>query len=529
MRCLYCGKEIGAFRLLRDSEFCSAIHRKKYGERLDKALHEIAAPEPAPAGIAGFHVQMPFQQGNVTYTLVLWQSIASRNRIRIGNQWPLTIDTSDPVSEPAREPASASQRAAIQPPPLCERRMAGPGAELVAAFVQSFANPTPAYQQRIPRFATALAPALFVDAVCYAPALHNNWMPAPAPELVAAFVRASADPTPVYQKSTLRFATELEPGLLVDAACHAPAHDYTWMPAPAPEPVTAFVEASASPAAAYRSRGARFAKGLTLVPSVETARHAPAPDYNWLPAPAPEPVAAFVEASAALTDVHTLRFPHFAAELEPTPFLDADLATPPLCERWMSAPAPEPVAAFVQAATALAPLYAPFVSRFVLELGLTPILETDFATPAACERWIAGPPPEAVAAFVAVLRDPRARLCAPSPALRRRAGPRPVSGPGAVCPCPTGRSGDAFVQVSADLNPAFTPQALCLQTGLPAALQVAFPSASTVWMPDSASCGLPDHVAACGLSIDSGRCSSADAGHRIHSGPGSPPGARRSA
>ena len=65
MCCLYCGKEIGAFRLLRDSEFCSALHRKKYGERLGKALQEIAAPEPAPAGIAGFRVQMPFQQGNV--------------------------------------------------------------------------------------------------------------------------------------------------------------------------------------------------------------------------------------------------------------------------------------------------------------------------------------------------------------------------------------------------------------------------------------------------------------------------------
>jgi len=45
---LYCGKDIGAFRLLRDSEFCSIVHRKKYGERLGKALHNIAEPEPAP-------------------------------------------------------------------------------------------------------------------------------------------------------------------------------------------------------------------------------------------------------------------------------------------------------------------------------------------------------------------------------------------------------------------------------------------------------------------------------------------------
>ena len=54
MCCLYCGKEIGAFRLLRDSEFCSVQHRKMYGERLSKSLHDIAAPEPPPAPIAAF-------------------------------------------------------------------------------------------------------------------------------------------------------------------------------------------------------------------------------------------------------------------------------------------------------------------------------------------------------------------------------------------------------------------------------------------------------------------------------------------
>ena len=61
MACIYCGKEIGAFRLLRDQEFCSAPHRKNYVERLDKALHWIAAPEPPPAGVAPFLVQMPIQ------------------------------------------------------------------------------------------------------------------------------------------------------------------------------------------------------------------------------------------------------------------------------------------------------------------------------------------------------------------------------------------------------------------------------------------------------------------------------------
>ncbi len=62
--CLYCGKDIGTFRLLRDSEFCSSAHRKSYGQRLGAALGRLAAPEPPPAGIADFQFKMPVQEGN---------------------------------------------------------------------------------------------------------------------------------------------------------------------------------------------------------------------------------------------------------------------------------------------------------------------------------------------------------------------------------------------------------------------------------------------------------------------------------
>src|SRR5438105_2006039 len=64
MGCLYCGKQIGPFRLLRDSEFCSSVHRKSYGERLGRALGQIGAPEAAPAGIAHFRPDFPIQAGN---------------------------------------------------------------------------------------------------------------------------------------------------------------------------------------------------------------------------------------------------------------------------------------------------------------------------------------------------------------------------------------------------------------------------------------------------------------------------------
>jgi hypothetical protein len=61
--CLYCGKEIGAFRLIRDSEFCSAVHRTRYHDKLGKALDRISAPDPPPAGIAPFRIDYPCQTG----------------------------------------------------------------------------------------------------------------------------------------------------------------------------------------------------------------------------------------------------------------------------------------------------------------------------------------------------------------------------------------------------------------------------------------------------------------------------------
>jgi hypothetical protein len=43
--CLYCGKEIGRFPLLRDDEFCSSGHRKEY-ERLTRGLLQAQTLNP---------------------------------------------------------------------------------------------------------------------------------------------------------------------------------------------------------------------------------------------------------------------------------------------------------------------------------------------------------------------------------------------------------------------------------------------------------------------------------------------------
>ena len=242
----------------------------KYGERLGKALHEIAAPEPAPAGVAGFLDQMPLQQGNLRRSSNQWQSVGARNRIRTGTRWPLTIDTSEAISDVADDAAGDTPSAA-------------------AAVAQCAPVEVPPSSQR--------------------------WMNAPPPEPVAAFVRATAALAPAHRLSILRFAAE-----------------------------------------------------VSFTPCPDLAPGTPSPCVGWMPAPAPEPVAAFVQASSALTSAHRLSVPHFAAELEPTAFLDLALGTPARCDGWMPAPAPEPVAAFVQASSALIPARRLPVPRFAGEV-----------------------------------------------------------------------------------------------------------------------------------------------------------------
>jgi hypothetical protein len=62
--CLYCGKDIGPIRLLKDREFCTSAHRQRYHSRLGKVLGQLATPEDAPARVAEFRVAFPIQEGN---------------------------------------------------------------------------------------------------------------------------------------------------------------------------------------------------------------------------------------------------------------------------------------------------------------------------------------------------------------------------------------------------------------------------------------------------------------------------------
>ena len=91
MACLYCGKDIGLVRLLRDKEFCSAAHREHYRERLGKALDQIGSPEPSPAGIAGFRSYSFICSGNQQYSAAPWDLGTLGHPIKIRKSWPVTV------------------------------------------------------------------------------------------------------------------------------------------------------------------------------------------------------------------------------------------------------------------------------------------------------------------------------------------------------------------------------------------------------------------------------------------------------
>jgi hypothetical protein len=88
---LYCGKEIGLVRQMRDREFCSAAHRRTYGARLGRAIEDLAAPEPPPAAVADFRICMPLQSGNLNRSVAVWEFGHGGSAIELGDAWTVSI------------------------------------------------------------------------------------------------------------------------------------------------------------------------------------------------------------------------------------------------------------------------------------------------------------------------------------------------------------------------------------------------------------------------------------------------------
>jgi hypothetical protein len=375
---LYCGKEIGAFRLLRDSEFCSNVHRKKYGTRLDRALHEIAEPEPAPAGIASFRDDMRIQQGNTLSRFALWQT--GSNHTWIGEPWPLTIDTSEADAEPSPAPAAAPA-ANAEYPPLSERWMTAPSPEPVAAFVQATSNLAPALRVRF----AGLEPVAMPAREKYTPAVCANWKAAPAPEPVAAFVQASAVLTPVSTLCAPRIAAGLQPAPIARHAAYRPDAFQAAVPPPAPEQAATVVHDTAARSLGQTLRLPQFAGTFGLAASedqafdtaLDTTTGTPNLCERWIPGFGPEPVEAWVNLAAALAPVLPIRLPVISTALINAPAFGLAPVT--------QSPAPEPAAAFVAWATALTPAPATLPMRMMA--GMKPE-HIQNVTLAVCSQWM---------------------------------------------------------------------------------------------------------------------------------------------
>ena len=289
--------------------------------------------------------------------------------------------------------------------------MKAPAPEPVAAFVRTSSSLAPVYTLRVPRFAAGLEPAGLPLTVKYPPAACGKWMAAPAPEPVAIFVRASAALAPAATLRQRTIDAALPPLALSGHAPNIPAVCDASMPAPAPEPVAAFVRCSAALTLVQTIRLPEFAGEIGPMPVPEQAVDTPSLCEQWMPAPAPEPVAAWVQAAAVLTPAVAIRLPHFSTELEAAPALHP--AAP------AASAAPELVAAFVQSSAALSPLYAPSSLRMIA--GMQP-QHIENAMLAACHRWMPAAA-AAVSGAQAEAVEPPAALAAERPAAPRLPAP----------------------------------------------------------------------------------------------------------
>ena len=94
MACLYCGKEIGPIRILRDREFCSPKHRKEYKDRLQRVLVQVGEPQTVPKGIAPFQDSLHPIVGPNQCAAAAFDFSSAEHSAQLPTTWPLAIPES---------------------------------------------------------------------------------------------------------------------------------------------------------------------------------------------------------------------------------------------------------------------------------------------------------------------------------------------------------------------------------------------------------------------------------------------------
>jgi len=384
MRCLYCGREIGAFRALRDREFCTADHRKNYGERLNKAIHRIAEPEPAPSRAASFAVSWRAQEGYARRSLHPWEC---------GKSYPIH------VPKLVLAPVAAAELAeeTVLPPSVhwMPSLLAEPVALLLAPSSASparWASPP----VRLPAFSIA------IPAAAHMSAQRGAWMACPPAEPVTRLVAsASARNLPRAAKPpTFTIAASTPSGV-------PPSMD--WMRPPEAEPV----ECLALPCTGNHFVTSQAPVGLLaldLTPEherlvAEEPTAVPAQLETWMPGLTAEPMAQIAGPAASELCFTDISLPSGCSTGPLTLPPLAKPQGPPAIAAAMPVPAAEPVFRLVGQTPVQSPIAGGEAVPELPELALTPVLGADAETgtvddPPLTVSWMQEPEPEPVFSFV---------------------------------------------------------------------------------------------------------------------------------
>jgi hypothetical protein len=467
--CLYCGKEIGPIRHLRDSEFCSSVHRKRYRERLGKALDRIAKPEPPPLAPAGFALRFPLQRGAPECATACEFAHGSHTAGIALNWWPLAITAlAGTIPQPLANPqGTESPCAAPWTAPICSPawRLALPHIECAPIFEiaasagcgdapPAAAGEPPRHPQAVetmPRIRAAIArfnrshqSRRAADAAARGrpdlppaqpaqPGIAATSPPSTAAQQDAVLTRRSmgwrpaAQPEPAERLALAEAAgMPLVPALSVTPVFDGPRRGAE--PSPIPAPCAARMPA-AQPEPAERlafaeAAGTPLVPALTVIPIFDAPRHGeepspiPAPCTAWMPAAGPEPAERLALAEAAgtplvpaLTVIPIFDAPRRGAEPSPIP-------AP--CAAWMPAAQPEPAERLALAA-AHAVWTAGTRAPLAPALTVIPIFDgprrgaEPSPIPAPCAAWVpaAKPEPAERLTFAAAYAAWTAGTCAP--------------------------------------------------------------------------------------------------------------------
>ena len=431
MSCLFCGKEIGPLRLLRKEEFCSPAHRQLYQERLGKVLGTLSAPEPAPARPAGFRPILRSSQGVRDSASHLHFMPSSSNSPRTTGDWPVAVPraaaadrdprslmpTLVPLCGPANFYANAcAQLTGVQTPVFA--LALDSDLEVEALRASGLRGPAPSLQpapvarwviarheaEAVPATAAIVLPDFLLAPGAARPALCGaapSGLPPAGPGRRSSVVLPfrSADRLPRFDVTWL--------GRLAAAQSLRPAPSEEWMPSPAPMPVARWV----APVASEAVLAAEVAKPLldlsaALDPLATPETQRPDMCGEWMPSPAPMPVARWVApvAGEALLEMPAeVAKPRFNLSADLEPLATKETQDPALCEAWMPPLAPMLVARFVEpgmagaAPQSMAGIAAP---RFGLSAALEPLPAPETQGPPACDEWMPPLAPMLVARMV---------------------------------------------------------------------------------------------------------------------------------